>query len=45
VGEYMHRVLPRSTLRVVDNVGHCPHLSEPSACADAMHEFLRTLDR
>jgi len=40
VGDYMHRVLPRSTLRVIANVGHCPHLSEPSACADAMHEFL-----
>ena len=45
VGDYMHRVLPRSTLRVVDNVGHCPHLSAPSACADAMHEFLNALER
>jgi sigma-B regulation protein RsbQ len=45
VGDYMHRVLPRSTLRVVDNVGHCPHLSEPSACADAMREFLNRLER
>jgi sigma-B regulation protein RsbQ len=45
VGEYMHRVMPRSTLRVISNVGHCPHLSEPSACADAMHEFLAALER
>ena len=45
VGDYMHRVLPRSTLRVISNVGHCPHLSEPSACADAMHEFLGALER
>jgi sigma-B regulation protein RsbQ len=43
VGDYMHRMLPRSTLRVVENVGHCPQLSEPGACADAMHEFLNKL--
>jgi sigma-B regulation protein RsbQ len=40
VGDYMHRVMPRSTLKVVENVGHCPHLSSPSACADAMDAFL-----
>ena len=40
VGEYMHRVLPRSTLAIVDNVGHCPHLSTPSACANAIDAFL-----
>jgi sigma-B regulation protein RsbQ len=45
VGDYMHRVLPRSTLRIVNNVGHCPHLSEPCACAEAMHEFLDALER
>jgi sigma-B regulation protein RsbQ len=45
VGDYLHRTLPLSTLRVVDNVGHCPHLSEPSACVDAMNDFLRTLQR
>jgi sigma-B regulation protein RsbQ len=40
VGEYMHRILPRSTLAVIDNVGHCPHLSSPGQCADAMDAFL-----
>jgi sigma-B regulation protein RsbQ len=40
VGEYMHRVLPNSTLAVIDNIGHCPHLSAPGACADAMDDFL-----
>ncbi|TWO72767.1 alpha/beta hydrolase [Caenimonas sedimenti] len=40
VGEYMHRVLPRSTLRIIENVGHCPHLSAPSASVAAMEEFL-----
>jgi sigma-B regulation protein RsbQ len=40
VGEYMHRVLPRSTLSVIDNVGHCPHLSAPSASTVAIEAFL-----
>ena len=40
VGEYMHRTLPRSTLAIIDNVGHCPHLSAPSASAAAIDAFL-----
>jgi sigma-B regulation protein RsbQ len=40
VGEYMHRALPHSTLSVVANIGHCPHLSAPSASADAIDRFL-----
>jgi sigma-B regulation protein RsbQ len=40
VGEYMHKVIPRSKLRVIENVGHCPHLSAPSASVAAMEEFL-----
>jgi len=40
VGEYVHRALPNSTLRIIDNVGHCPHMSAPEAVADAMREFL-----
>lgn len=40
VGEYMHRILPHSTLAVIDNDGHCPHLSVPSLCATAMNAFL-----
>jgi sigma-B regulation protein RsbQ len=40
VGEYMHRKLPRSTLTVIDNVGHCPHLSSPGPVASAMDAFL-----
>jgi len=43
VGEYMHRVLPRSTLRIIDNVGHCPHLSAPSASTEAIEDFLHEL--
>ena len=43
VGEYLHDRLPNSLLRIVENVGHCPHLSAPSASAAAMDEFLATL--
>jgi sigma-B regulation protein RsbQ len=43
VGEYLQRTLPNSMLRVVENVGHCPHLSVPCASADAMDEFLASL--
>ena len=40
VGEYLHRTIPNSMLRVIENVGHCPHLSAPSASVAAMEEFL-----
>jgi sigma-B regulation protein RsbQ len=43
VGEYLHDRLAGSMLRVVENVGHCPHLSAPSASADAMDEFLASI--
>lgn len=45
VGEYMHRVLPNSTLRIVENIGHCPHLSAPVASCDAIEEFLGSIRR
>jgi sigma-B regulation protein RsbQ len=40
VGEYLHRHLPHSTLSIIDNVGHCPHLSAPSLSASAIDDFL-----
>jgi sigma-B regulation protein RsbQ len=40
VGQYMHAALAESTLRVIQNIGHCPHLSSPAAIAAAMNEFL-----
>lgn len=43
VGQYVHRVLPNSQLRIIDNVGHCPHLSQPAASIHAIDEFLQTL--
>jgi sigma-B regulation protein RsbQ len=43
VGEYLARTLPNATLAVIDNVGHCPHMSAPSACVDAIDAFLATV--
>lgn len=43
VGDYMLRHLPRGTLRVIENVGHCPHLSAPGACSVVMDEFLGSI--
>jgi sigma-B regulation protein RsbQ len=40
VGEYLARHLPNSTLQVIDNVGHCPHISAPSTSARAIEAFL-----
>jgi sigma-B regulation protein RsbQ len=40
VGEYMQRKLPHSTLNIIQNVGHCPHLSSPGPVADAIDAFL-----
>ncbi|MGI4812913.1 MAG: alpha/beta fold hydrolase [Janthinobacterium lividum] len=41
VGEFMHRTMPNSTLRIIDNIGHCPHLSAPTASTLAIEGFLR----
>lgn len=43
VGQYLKDNLSQGSLVVVDNVGHCPHLSAPGACTDAMESFLREL--
>ena len=40
VGEYMYRQLPRSRLVVIENQGHCPHMSAPGASTDAIDRFL-----
>jgi sigma-B regulation protein RsbQ len=43
VGDYLHRTLPNSTLRHIENVGHCPHLSAPGASVELLDEFLGTI--
>ena len=40
VGAYMARTLPDATLRVIRNVGHCPHLSAPCESMAAIDAFL-----
>jgi sigma-B regulation protein RsbQ len=43
VGRYMHERIANSTLSVVKNVGHCPHLSAPGPSKDAAEAFLADL--
>lgn len=42
VGEFMHHAMPDSTLVMIANHGHCPHLSAPDASIAAMQAFLAT---
>ena len=43
VGDYLQRTLPDATLALIENVGHCPHLSAPGASTVAIDEFLARL--
>ncbi len=43
VGDYLLAHLPNSTLVAIDNVGHCPHLSAPTASSRAIEKFLAGL--
>ena len=43
VGEYMQRVMPNAELCIIDNVGHCPHLSAPDASTAAIKKYLGAL--
>jgi sigma-B regulation protein RsbQ len=40
VGEYVHRNVPDSTLRVMTATGHCPHMSHPEETVRLMKEYL-----
>jgi sigma-B regulation protein RsbQ len=42
VGEYLHRHLPGSTLRVLRATGHCPHMSHPEETIQVIKEYLAT---
>ncbi|MES2263973.1 MAG: alpha/beta hydrolase [Pseudomonadota bacterium] len=44
VGEYIHRAIPGSVLTMIDNTGHCPHLSAPAASVTAIRRFLGQQD-
>ena len=40
VGEYMHRHLPTSTLRVMRATGHCPHMSNTEETIETIRDYL-----
>ncbi len=40
VGNYLHRTLPRSTLRMMKATGHCPHISHPEETIEAIQTYL-----
>ncbi|HEY0657967.1 MAG TPA: alpha/beta hydrolase, partial [Pyrinomonadaceae bacterium] len=40
VGEFMHRNLPESTLRLMNASGHCPHLSHPQETIEIIKDYL-----
>jgi sigma-B regulation protein RsbQ len=41
VGDYLHRTMPDSTLRVMKATGHCPHMSHPDETIQLMKEYLQ----
>ena len=40
VGEYVHRTVEGSTLRVMKATGHCPHMSHPEETIELIREYL-----
>ena len=44
VGEYVHRELPGSTLRLMRATGHCPHMSAPDETVASIREYLAAAD-
>ena len=43
VGDYLHAHLPQSELVLIDNVGHCPHMSAPQPSVGSIERFLAGL--
>lgn len=41
VGEFMHREIANSVLRVINVTGHCPHMTDPDVTISAIKDFLR----
>ncbi|HEY6828831.1 MAG TPA: alpha/beta hydrolase [Gemmatimonadaceae bacterium] len=42
VGEYVHREMSASTLRVMRATGHCPHMSAPEETVSLIREYLES---
>lgn len=43
VGEHVARTVRNGRMRLIENIGHCPHLSSPAACAVEIDAFVCTL--
>jgi sigma-B regulation protein RsbQ len=43
VGEFIHKAMPNSKLVLIENTGHCPHLSAPDASVAAIRRFFAEL--
>ena len=43
VGQYLHKVIPDNRLEVIENMGHCPHLSAPDLCINAIQSFIESV--
>lgn len=44
VGEYLHRTIPNSTLKVMNATGHCPHMSAPEETIQIMQDYLKNMN-
>lgn len=42
VGQFIREAIPGSELAMIENTGHCPHLSAPAASVTAMRQFMQT---
>ncbi|MCW3104213.1 MAG: Hydrolase [Bacteroidetes bacterium] len=40
VGEYLHKNIPNSSLKVLEATGHCPHMSAPEETIRVIKEYL-----
>ncbi len=41
VGQYMLNAMPKAEISIFENVGHCPHMSSPQSCLNAIKRFLQ----
>jgi sigma-B regulation protein RsbQ len=41
VGKYLHNITPNSDFKIIDSVGHCPHMTHPGITVQAIKDYLR----
>jgi len=44
VGQFMQETMPEAEVVIIDNVGHCPHLSSPDASTNAIINYLKNFE-